>query len=76
LVEDLVQEAGGITGVRVRIAGKTTAFAARRVVVLAAYSANTSAEHKIPENTLKDLSFCLDSEAHYNLKISLVFSWI
>lgn len=44
LVEDLVQEAGGVTGVRVRIAGKTTAFAARRGVVLAAGDYTNSPE--------------------------------
>jgi succinate dehydrogenase/fumarate reductase flavoprotein subunit len=33
LVEDLVQEAGGVTGVRVRIEGKTTAFAAGGVSI-------------------------------------------
>ncbi len=35
LVADLVQEAGRVTGVRTRIAGKTIAFSARRGVVLA-----------------------------------------
>lgn len=44
LVKDLVQEAGRVTGVRVRIAGKTLAFPARRGVVLAAGDYTNSPE--------------------------------